>query len=652
MRRLRTPLLVLLLLTGGLLPQSLAAQNPESAVSAQPSVVLKGIPFSMAVTGPDGTPWSVVNSAGRTLASGMIGDGGPLTDDGTTAINGLIVEDRAELPLTVTVGSTETSVEPTVTTGIFSILPPLVAVLIALLFREVISAILAGIWLGALAVAGFNPIEGTWRVLDTFIVPAIADASHASIIAFSLMLGGLVGLVSRNGGTGGVVKAVIPFASTPQRGKVATALAGLAIFFDDYANTLIVGNTMRPITDRLRISREKLAYLVDSTAAPVAAIVPISTWVGYEITLIDGGLQAAAVGASAEVTAQLTQSSAFAVFLQTIPYLFYPLLALAFVLLTSMMNRDFGPMAGAEARAARGDGLHRVGAQLTTDTESEAMRGKPGAPERWWNAAIPILVTIFVVLAGLWQTGSASAGPGASLMDVFGGADPFAPLLWGSFSGCLTAVLLSVGQRILSMKEAIDAFLGGMRAMMVAMTVLTLAWALGAVTEAIGTASYLTTLLEGNLALELLPVLVFITAAAMAFATGTSWTTMAILVPLVIPLAVNLSVSGTGALDYSILLGSISSVLAGAIFGDHCSPISDTTVLSSTAAACDHVDHVRTQLPYAVVVGVVAMVLGDIGTAYGIPPWVALVAGVAILAGFIRLVGRPVPPVEGAVEPA
>ncbi len=564
---------------------------------------------------------------------------------GTATLRDLTVNVREQLPITVHIGDAEHVVEPTLTSGWFSLLPPIVAIILALVFREVITALLAGVWLGALAVAGFNPIAATGRVIDTFVVPALGDVQggHTQIVVFSLLLGGMVGIMSRNGGTMGIVEAVTPFARTPRRGKFAAWLAGLGIFFDDYANTLIVGNTMRPITDRLKISREKLAYIVDSTAAPVAALVPISTWVGYEISLIADGIRIAEqqnAGNSA-ILDQLVGSSPFTIFIHTIPYLFYPLLALVFVLLTTLMDRDFGPMAAAERRAIEGNGLYREGAQLAVDTGAEAMEAKPGVTHRWWNAAIPVLSVILVVLIGLYTTGKAGVGEDASLMDVFGAADPFATLLWGSFTGCLVAFLLSVGQGLLTKGEAIEAWLGGIKAMVIAMIILTLAWSLGAVTEQLGTASYLAQLLAGSIPLQLLPWLIFVTAAAMSFATGTSWGTMAILIPLAIPLTVGLGGAAgfAGGAHYSILLGSISSVLAGAIFGDHCSPISDTTVLSSTASACDHVDHVRTQLPYAFLVAVVGMVLGDIGTAYGLPNWLALTGGVFVLWLFLRLRG-------------
>ena len=611
-------------------------------VVGTPRVILSSVPFSLTVQGGAETSAlvEVRDARGALLASGTVAPGEE------RELRDIAVGSRDALPLRVRIGESVHEVSAPYAPAWFSILPPLLAIALALIFKEVITALLAGIWLGALAVAGYNPLQATWRVVDEYIVPALGDTDggHTQIVVFSLLLGGMVGLISKNGGTMGVVRAVAPLARNRRRGKIATMLAGLAIFFDDYANTLVVGNTMRPITDKLKVSREKLAYLVDSTAAPVAALVPISTWVGYEVSLIGDGLGAAAGEAAGAEAAFIAGLSPYTVFIQTIPYLFYPLLALAFVFLTSAMNRDFGSMARAEARAAAGRGLHREGAMPATDTSEGFVQAKEGAPHRWWNAAIPVLTVVLVVLGGLYTSGRAAVGPEAALKDVFGAADPFATLLWGSLAGCLVAAALSLGQKLLSVHECIDAWVGGVKAMMIAMVILTLAWSLGAVTTDVGTADYLSQLLSGNLPIVLLPAAVFITAGAMAFATGTSWTTMAILIPLVIPLTVSLA-GGTGFADgslYGILLATTSSVLAGAIWGDHCSPISDTTVLSSTAAACDHVDHVRTQLPYAVLVGVTGLVLGSLGTSLGIPHWVALLGGVAVLAVFLRIFGSPV----------
>jgi len=611
-----------------------------------PPLALSGVGFDVTASASGAaSPWTLRTAEGRLLAAGFVDSGQTFTIEGVEA-------ESDELPLSLSVGGQALEVAPRMLPGWFSLLPPLLAIALALVFREVVTALFAGVWLGATALTGFNPFAGLLMSVDTYLMPAVADEGHASIIMFSLLLGGMVGLVARNGGTNGIVEAVSPFATSKRRGKLATWAAGLAIFFDDYANTLVVGNTMRPITDRLKISREKLAYLVDSTAAPVAALVPISTWVGYEISQIDLGLGIAAsqVTGDPALVEQLTATNPFSVFLHTIPYLFYPLLALTLVFLTSVMKRDFGPMAAAEFRAASGGGLFRPGAQLATDTEGGEMRPKEGAPARWLNAALPVLTVILVVLGGLFWDGRAVAGADASLMDVFGSADPFKSLLWGSLAGCVVAFFLSLGQRILTLQEAIDAWMGGLRSMMIAMVVLTLAWSLGAVTESLQTAPYLTQLLEGNLELRWIPVLVFVASAAIAFATGTSWGTMAIMLPLVIPLTVSLggAVGFEDGSGYSILLGAISSVLAGAIFGDHCSPISDTTVLSSTAAGCDHVDHVRTQLPYALVVAVISMLLGDIGTSYGLPNWVALGGGVVALVGILLVFGTPT---EDALPP-
>ena len=623
-----------------------SALHAQNAVEG-PRVILSSVPFSLTVRGEVemSALVEIRDAGGALLASATVAPGEE------REIRDISVDSSEALPLRVRIGTTVHEVSAPYAPAWFSILPPLVAIALALIFKEVITALLAGIWLGALAVAGYNPLQATWRLVDEYIVPALGDTDggHTQIVVFSLLLGGMVGMISRNGGTMGVVRAVAPLARNRRRGKIATMLAGLAIFFDDYANTLVVGNTMRPITDKLKVSREKLAYLVDSTAAPVAALVPISTWVGYEVSLIGDGLGSAVGEATGADAAFLAGLSPYTVFIETIPYLFYPLLALAFVFLTSAMNRDFGSMSRAEARAAAGRGLHREGAMLATDTGKGFVQAKEGAPHRWWNAAIPVLTVVLVVLGGLYTSGRAAVGPDAALKDVFGAADPFATLLWGSLAGCLAAAALSIGQRLLSVHECIDAWVGGVKAMMIAMVILTLAWSLGAVTTDVGTADYLTQLLSGNLPLVLLPAVVFVTSGAIAFATGTSWTTMAILIPLVIPLTVSLA-GGTGFADgslYGILLATTSSVLAGAIWGDHCSPISDTTVLSSTAAACDHVDHVRTQLPYAVLVGVTGLLLGSLGTSLGLPHWVALLAGVAVLAGFLRLFGTPIAEIGG-----
>jgi Na+/H+ antiporter NhaC len=533
--------------------------------------------------------------------------------------------------------------------GWLSLLPPLLAIALALITREVVLSLFAGIWLAALLLMNYNPITATTHSLDTFILEPLTDGDHVAIILFSLMLGGMVGVVTRSGGAQGIVEMLRPYATSRRRGQFFTWLSGLIIFFDDYANTLIRGNTLRPMTDELRISREKLAYIVDSVAAPIAVIAPISTWVGFEISRIGDSLNAAAVQATdPALQAQLAAGAAnpFNVFLHSIPYLFYPIFAMTLVLMIALTGREFGPMHTAESRAASGGGVFRPGARLAADVDGTLVGAAEGVPHRWYNALVPIAAVVLVALISLYITGrNALEDAPPTIRNIIGEADPFRSLLWASFAGGLVAGVLAVAQRILTVKEALDSWVSGMRAMLLAMIILVLAWGLGAATTALGTGTYLAALLGDTLPLWALPPLVFIIAAATSFATGTSWGTMAILFPVVVPLAVAMGagVGFAGGDDYTILLGSISSIMAGAVFGDHASPISDTTVISSMASACDHIDHVRTQLPYALLAAAVAILIGDLPTAlWGINPLISITLGLVVIWAVLRLVGRPI----------
>lgn len=527
-----------------------------------------------------------------------------------------------------------------------SLLPPLVAIGLALITREVVLSLFAGIWIGALLLVGFNPMQGTAQSLDVLII-ALVNADHIAIIVFSLLLGGMVGVMSRGGGTLGVVDVLSNFATTRLKGQLFSWGSALFIFFDDYANTLIRGNALRPMTDRLQISREKLAYIVDSTAAPLAVSAVITTWIGFEITQIQNALSGlAATTEDAVLAAQLTEGAenAFIIFLHSLPYLFYPILALAFVLMTIIMRKEFGPMLDAEQRASSGRGVIREGSMPATDTSLESLQPLEGKPRRWYNAGLPVLSVIIVALYGLYSTGASALEPGeGGLTSIIGNADPFAALLWASFTGCAVAIALVVFQKILTINQAIESWVAGMQSMLIAIVILILAWGLGGITQEVGTGTYLASLLQDTLPLALLPGLVFFIAAITAFSTGTSWGTMAILFPVVVPLSVAMGagVGFAGGENYGILLGAISSVMAGAVFGDHCSPISDTTVLSSMSSACDLIDHVRTQLPYALVVAVVALAVGEIPAAFEFihPVW-GLLAGLIILYLILKFYGR------------
>ncbi|TVQ12962.1 MAG: Na+/H+ antiporter NhaC family protein [Balneolaceae bacterium] len=534
-----------------------------------------------------------------------------------------------------------------------SLLPPLVAIALALITREVIISLFAGIWIGALFLAAMNPFAGTAQTFD-LIITATSDADHIAIIIFSLMLGGMVGVMSRGGGTRGIVEVAQKYAKNRKQAQIVSGGSSLFLFFDDYANTLIRGNALRPMTDRMLISREKLAYIVDSTAAPLAVSAVITTWIGFEITQIRNAMTSLAEQTADPVlAAQLMAGAdnAFMIFLHSLPYLFYPLLALAFVAMVIVMNRDFGPMLKAEQRAFSGGGVLRPGSMPASDTSLEALQPAKDAPEKWYNAALPVITVILVALAGLYITGASGLEAGdRSITNVIGDADPFAALLWASFAGCVVAIILVVAQGILKMTEALEALVGGMQSMLMAIIILVLAWGLGEVTQAVGTGPFLASLLQDTLPLSLLPGLVFFIAAVTAFSTGTSWGTMAILFPVVIPLtiAMGAGVGFAGGEHYGILLGAVSGVMGGAVFGDHCSPISDTTVLSSMSSACDLIDHVRTQLPYALLVAFVALIVGEIPAAMGVSPGWGLLAGIIILYVVLRTFGKN--PEYGAVK--
>jgi Na+/H+ antiporter NhaC len=523
--------------------------------------------------------------------------------------------------------------------GWLSIVPPLAAIALALLFKDVLIALFLGVFLGALFLYQWNPLTAFARSIDSFVLPALADTDHASIIVFSTLLGGMVGLISKSGGTLGIVDRLAPFATTARRGQVATWLMGLFIFFDDYANTLIVGSTMRPITDRLRVSREKLAYIVDATAAPVASIVPISTWIGFEIGLIAAAFNEIGLPYNAYTT-----------FIASIPYRFYPILALVLGFTIAFSCRDFGPMLRAERRASSTGKVLADDAVPLADYGASALTPPDGTPRRAFNAILPILTVVGVTILGLYATGSAGLDradhpeTGEWLREVFANANSYTTLMWASLAGVTVALLLPLAQRILTVRQATDGMVEGFKAMLLAMVVLTLAWSLGGVAGELHTADYVVRLTEGVLSPHWLPVLVFLLSAAISFATGTSWGTMGILMPLVIPISHGLSLAaghpvGTDSY-YVFLLGTISSVLAGSVWGDHCSPISDTTILSSMGSGCDHIAHVKTQLPYAFSVGVLGMLLGDIPTAYGLSPWLSIGVGSAVIVGGVLWLGK------------
>jgi Na+/H+ antiporter NhaC len=523
--------------------------------------------------------------------------------------------------------------------GWLSVVPPVAAILLALISKDVLISLFLGVFSGALILHDWNPFRAFARSVDSIVTPAIADPDHAKILVFTLLLGGMVGVITKSGGTLGIVERIKGFATSSRRGQIATRLMGVLIFFDDYANTLIVGSTMRPITDKLRISREKLSYMVDSTAAPLASIAPISTWIGFEVGLIAASFSDLGI-----------PYNPYSAFVGSIAYRFYPIFALVLGFTIAFSCKDFGPMLKAERRAAETGKVVADGDVPLADYSTSSLAPPPGVPHRAVNALIPIGVVIGVTIGGLYVSGSAGLDRAAYastfkwLQEAFSNANSLDVLLWASLAAATTAILLPILQRILTIREAMESLVEGQKAMLLACAVLVLAWSIGVVTGQLHTADYVVGLSSGVLSPHWLPVLVFAISAAISFATGTSWGTMAILMPLAIPIAHRLSLAAAHAVDsesyYIFMLGTISSVLAGSVWGDHCSPISDTTILSSMSSGCDHIAHVRTQLPYAFIIGIIGMVLGDIPTAYGLSPWISIAVGSVIIIGGLLLLGK------------
>lgn len=549
--------------------------------------------------------------------------------DGTAVFPDIVAASYGSVDLLASSpGSGSAAASLRVLPGWVSITPPMLAILIALLLRNVIPALLIGVWLGATALRSFSP-EGIFRGLldgfETYVVDALADQDHAAIILFSLMIGGMVGIITRNGGMASIVRIIVSRAQSAMGGQLAVWGMGLMIFFDDYSNTLVVGNTARPVTDHLRISREKLAYIVDSTAAPVVCIALITTWIGYEVGLIGDALR----------TIPDLHEPPYTVFLKSIPYSFYPILAFLFVLAVALSGRDFGPMYKAEVRARQGRVLSHDDDVQTA--EGDQLEPKPNVPLRAVNAFVPLIVLIVSLIAGLYVTGE-----GDTLTEIVGSANAYQAMLWASLLGAVTAAVMTMAQGILSGHETVNAWFDGVRAMLFAMIILVLAWSLSAITVELNTANYLVSVLAGTLSPPFVPAIVFLLSAVTAFTTGTSWGTLGILMPLVVPLTwAVLGANGIADAEHMhILYSAIACNLAGAVWGDHCSPISDTTVLSSMASGCNHIEHVRTQMPYALLVGAVAVGVGTIPGGYGFPPLLSILAAIGVLLFVLYRFGR------------
>ena len=524
------------------------------------------------------------------------------------------------------------------------LLPPVLAIGLALFTREVLSSLFAGLWSGAALIAlrdgsghGMSIVGGFFSAADTYLINGLNDPSHLMIVVFSLAIGGMVGVVTRSGGMQGLLIALARRAKTRTQAQMVTWFMGLLVFFDDYANTLIVGNAVRPLTDRLRVSREKLSFIVDSTSAPVASIAILSTWIGYELGLI--GEAFGQVGITTDP---------YMAFLYSLPYRFYALLLLIVIPVMIRMGRDYGPMLRAETRALNTGQVAPDTDVAQSGEEIAAMKTPPQQQCRWYNAVVPIGVLMLTTIIGIVYSGVSALKDGdvLSVQSVLAGADSFSVLMWAALLGSTVAIALIVVQRIETMAGAMNAWLAGVKSMITAVVILALAWGLSAVTKELGTAAWVCSVLSDSLPAGLLPVLVFIIAGFTSFATGTSWGTMAILFPIAVPLAHAMAtaqgIDTAGAMP--LMYGTIGAVLTGAIWGDHCSPISDTTIMASMASQVDHMAHVTTQLPYAAAFGLIAAAAGYLPGGFGWNPWLLLAVQVTCAVLLLRYMGKKLPP--------
>lgn len=512
--------------------------------------------------------------------------------------------------------------------GWLSILPPLLAIVLAFVTEQVLLSLFLGIFLGATMLNGWNPISGFLRAIDTYIVGSLGDPDSASVVIFLLAIGGMIGLVNKMGGTMAVARALGKRIKSARSAQFFTWLLGCFVFFDDYANSLIVGPTMSPLTDQHNISKEKLSYIIDSTAAPITGIAVVSTWAGYMIGVI--GSTYADMG---------MEVNAYNIFLSTIPYMYYCIFSLLMVLLLALTQKDFGPMYEAEKRARLTGKLVADGSHPMTGDEIASMEVREDIEFRAINAILPILTLIVVVFVGIWYTGYLDLGPGTSFSDAFSNGDSYQALLWGSLTASLVAMVMGVGQKIFSVGEAFDTWMDGAKSMVIACTILVLAWSIGDVTSDVNTAEFLVGVVSGRIPVVLLPIIVFIISSLIAISTGTSWGTMAIVTPLALPLAE--AAIKTGA-DPIMLIITLSTVLSGAILGDHISPISDTTIMSSMASGADHLDHVKTQTPYAMVVAAISIICYIIVGLTHWNPIIMIIIGGVLVYLVIHFLGKSV----------
>ena len=490
----------------------------------------------------------------------------------------------------------------------WALVPPIVAIGLALITKEVYSSLFAGIFVGACFYANFN-FEGIMNHLFVDgMIAQLSDGWNVGILIFLVMLGAVVALMNKAGGAAAFGKWSSQNIKTRTGAQLATIALGCLIFIDDYFNCLTVGSVMQPVTDKHNISRAKLSYLIDATAAPVCIIAPISSWAAAVTGFVDG-------------------YDGLSLFIDAIPYNFYALLTIAMMVTIVLMKFDFGPMAVHEKNAIEKGDLYTTPDRPYAESKVEEVETKA----KVLDLVLPIVVLIVACVIGMIYTGGFFSG--ASFVDAFSGSDASVGLVFGSSIGLLFTIVYLLFRRVINFKDAMDCIPEGFKAMVPAILILTFAWTLKAMTDSLGAAEYVAALVESGAAgfMNFLPAIVFLVACGLAFATGTSWGTFGILIPIV--------VSVFGADGSTIMVIAISACMAGAVCGDHCSPISDTTIMAFAGGKCNHINHVSTQLPYALLVAGVSFIMyivaGFVQSIIVLPIAIAIMVGVVFLIKYI-----------------
>ncbi|WP_231444812.1 Na+/H+ antiporter NhaC family protein [Brevibacterium zhoupengii] len=463
--------------------------------------------------------------------------------------------------------------------GVVSLIPPLLAILLAVLFRNVVVALFTGIFVGLLIVIGPNPVTTTMGLVTDHLAPVVTDSYNAGVMILLFFIGGFVALVERSGGGAALAAKAARLINTRGKGQISAWLGGLIIFFSDLGTPLIVGPIFEKIFDKLKLSREKLAWILDSTSSPVAVLIPFIGWGIYIMGLI-----------REEFDREGLQTSEFTVFVQAIPFQFYAILAVTAIPVVALTRTDFGAMRRAEQRVRDTGELHWPNSKPLRQADSavNAETNGESRPIVIWLPLLVLFVTLFSILVTLGFP--AEPVPGEEFRAALSTAYLFAAIV-------LIALMLIF--KVNPIGAILGTYVKGMEKMISVVLILVLAWTLGGLLEAMGTANFLVEMMSGVVPAALVPVLIFVCAAVMSFATGSSWGTFAIMIPLAIPVAFGL--------DAAVIV-CIGAVLSGGIFGDHCSPISDSTILASTGAGTDLVDHVKTQIPYAVINAIIVAV--------------------------------------------